>query len=262
MIRPNPSPTRSTSPGWCGAILSSILAMLCSFSNAQSAPTPTSSIRLRFLAFQPNLATREAYLHDPASANPGNGIQVHVKSYLNHETLPAVLASRNVVFTKSPDPASIKKPELWLSEATLPADLRSAVLLFMPEPKNAKFPFRIMVIDDSRNVFPPGTFRITNLSPSTVRIELEKRPWIIKPGTTEFLSDPPVRHGNLCGMKTYVFENQSWRRIASGLWPHPGKKRVIQLLYYHPAANQVQLRAFDDVMPADDPAPPPPAATP
>lgn len=219
--------------------------------NAQStAPQPT-PLRLRLLAFQPSLATDEVYMHDPAANEPANGVRLPMKSYLNHESVPAILKSRKLVLTKAADPASLKDPAQWLAEATLPEGLRSAVLLCLPEAAGSKTPFRMLVIDDSKKAFPAGSFRVTNLSPSQVRIELEKRPWVVKPGTTELIIDPPVRHGNLSGMKTYVLENQNWRRIASGIWPHPGKGRVIQLLYYHPVAKRVQLRAFDDVPPRE-----------
>lgn len=219
--------------------------------SAQSvAPSPT-SMRLRFLAFQPGLATDDAFLHDPAAPDANRGIHAPLKSYLNHESVTAALKSHKLVITTSANRASLNNPDQWLAEATLPAGLQSAVILCLPEDPGAKTPFRVLVIDDSKKAFPPGSFRVTNLSPSQVRIELEKRPWEIRPGTTEIIIDPPVRHGNLSGMKTFVLENQNWRCIASGIWPHPGQERVIQLLYYHPIAKQVQLRSFDDVPPSE-----------
>lgn len=245
---------------WLLAPLLWMLAALTSTTtlNAQ-APTPaTLPVRLRLLAFHSHQATEEAFLHDPAAANGANGTQVHIKSYLNHQSEVLTPKSRKLVFTRSANRASLADSNTWLAEVSLPAGVRSAVLLFMPESPDSKIPFRIMVIDDSKESFPQGTFRVTNLSPLPVRIELEKRPWVIQPGKTELISDPPVRHGNLCGMKTFVQEAQGWRRIASGIWPHPGKKRVIQLLYYHPAAKQVQLRAFDDVQPPEAPPQPRP----
>ena len=231
------------------------LASACLLSAQSAAPEPT-PLRLRLLAFQPSQATDEVFLHDPAATEPANGVQLPLKSYLNHESVPAILKSRKLVLTKAADPASLKNPEQWIAEATLPEGLRSAVLLCLPEAAGAKTPFRVLVVNDSKKAFPAGSFRVTNLSPSQVRIELEKRPWVIQPGATKLITDPPVRDGNLCGMRAYVLENQNWHRIASGIWPHPGKGRVIQLLYYHPVAKRVQLRAFDDVPPRD-PAPQP-----
>lgn len=219
------------------------------------APSPT-PMRLRLLAFQPGLATDAAFLHDPAGPEGNRGTHAPLKSYLNHESVTAALKSHKLVITKSVDRASLKNPDQWLAEATLPTGLQSAVILCLPDAPGAKMPFRVLVIDDSTKAFPPGSFRVTNLSPSQARIELEKRPWEIRPGATEMIIDPPVRHGNLSGMKTFVLENQNWRCIATGIWPHPGKERVIQLLYYHPAAKQVQLRAFDDV-PSSQSVPPP-----
>jgi hypothetical protein len=224
--------------------------------SAQSAGPPPMPLQLRLVAFQPSQATDEVFLHDPAATEAANGVQLPMKSYLNHEFVSANLKSRKLVLTKTADSSSLKNPDQWIAEATLPEKLRSAVLICLPEARGAKTPFRVLVVDDSKKAFPAGSFHVTNLSPSQVRIELEKRPWVIKPGATELIVDPPVRHGNLSGMKTYVLENQNWRRIASGIWPHPGRERVIQLFYYHPVIKQVQLRAFDDVPPRETDPPP------
>ena len=224
---------------------------------ATDAPAPV--VRLRLLAFQPGQATADSFLHDPAAPDATPGVKAPVKSYLNHESVTFAPRSRRLVLTTSPERASIHKPGDVLAEATLPDGVPSAIMLCLPASPGAKSPFRILVIDDSTKSFPPGSYRLTNLSPSKVKIELEKRPWVIEPGATELIVDPPVRHGELCGMKAFVSENGNWRRISSGIWPHPGQARVIQLLYFNPATRQVQLRAFDDVPPAD---PPPAAASP
>jgi hypothetical protein len=231
------------------------IASACMLTAQPATPAPA-SLQLRLLAFQPGQATEQAFLHDPAAPAAASGVKAPIKSYLNHEVVPAIALSSKLILTKSADRASLKQPDQWLAEVTLPSGLRSAVLICLPEATGAKHPFRVLVIDDSKKAFPPGSFRVTNLSPSQVRIELEKRPWVIKPGATEMIVDPPVRHGNLSGMKTFVQEGQTWRRIASGIWPHPGKERVIQLLFYHPVTKQVQLRAFDDIPPRDPSAPP------
>ena len=233
----------------CAAILGSLwLAPACLPGAAAVAAEPI-PVNLRLLAFQPTQASDEVFLHDPAAASAGPGLRLPLRSYLNHESVPAVLKNRKLVLTTKPDPASIEDPGQRLAEATLPKGLDSAVLLCLPDAEGAKNPFRLLVIDDSEKSFPAGSFRITNLSPSKVRLELEKRPWVIEPGATELIVDPPVRHGDLCGMKAYALQNRNWHRIASGIWPHPGRERVIQLLYYHPGARKIQLRAFDDVPP-------------
>lgn len=231
------------------------LASACMLTAQPASPAPL-PLHLRLLAFQPGQATDQAFLHDPAAPPTAGGIKAPVKSYLNHEFTPVIATSPKLILTKSADRASLTQTDQWLAEITLPGGLRSAVLVCLPEPAGAKYPYRVLVIDDSKKTFPPGSFRVTNLSPSQVRIELEKRPWVIKPGATEMIIDPPVRHGNLSGMKTFVLEGQNWRRIASGIWPHPGKERVIQLLFYHPVAKQVQLRAFDDIPPRESSTPP------
>jgi hypothetical protein len=59
-------------------------------------------------------------------------------------------------------------------------------------------------------------------------------------------------------MTAFCHRDNEWRRIGAGLWPHPGTKRVVEVLYDDPASGQVQLRGFRDVavrdnLPADAP---------
>jgi hypothetical protein len=210
-------------------------------------------IELRLLAFQPEMSTDEVFAHDPAATNKAAGVNTPLRSYLNHQFTTLMASSRRVVFTKLPDRSSLAQPDAVLGEWQVPVGLRSAILLFLPEKTGAGHPYKIMAIDDSKNAFPVGTFRVSNLSPHPVRILLEEKNYDFKPGQTGFITDPPVREGNQSGMKAYSFHDNNWQRIGSGIWPHPGESRVVQILFIHPARGHVQLRAFDDVPPRDMP---------
>jgi hypothetical protein len=214
------------------------------------------AVELRLLVFHSSDARDEVFAHDPAAPEEVAAVKTPLRSYLNHQFATVMLTGRKVVFTKEPDRAALTRPESLLAELDLPADLRSAILLFLPEKAGAKQPFRVLVIDDSKRAFPAGSFRVSNLSPQPVRIVLESKTYEFKPGATQFIEDPPVRDGNQSGMKAFAFHNGNWQRIASGIWPHPGRGRAVQVLFVHPATGMVQLRAFDDVPPRD-PAPQP-----
>lgn len=216
---------------------------------AQVAKEKTASppVRLRLLAFQPRYAMEQVFVHDPMAAAEVSGQALPMRSYLNHEATMISLASRKLILTKSAEASS--RREQRLAELELPEKITSAVLIALPNAEGAATPYRLLVVPDTIEDFPAGTFHVINLSRLTVRLELEKKPWVIAPARTVQIKDPPVRHGNQCGMKAYVKEQQNWRRVASGLWPHPGRERVIQLLYENPATHQVQIIAFDDVRP-------------
>ena len=208
-------------------------------------------LELRPLAFHSTLAVQEAYAHDPAAPANTAAIKTPIKTYLNHEFATVFLTGRKIVFTTKPDRESIKRPGELIGEATLPDDLRSGILLFLPAKPGETSSCRILPINDSKGAFPAGSFRVSNLSPQPVRIVLEEKNHDFKPGATGFITDPPVREGNQSGMKAFAFTDNTWQRIASGVWPHPGTNRVLQILYFDAAAGHVQLRAFDDIPPRE-----------
>lgn len=212
---------------------------------------PPANFELRLLAFLPGMTTDEVYAHDPAAAEDAPAIQTPLRSYLNHQFATVPLTGRRVVFTNLPARASLKQDAAVLAETTLPEKVRSAILLFLPGKSGAKHPYQILAIDDSKSAFPAGTFRVSNLSPQEVRIELEDKKYTFKPWATDFIKDPPVRDGGQSGMKAFALADGHWRRIGSGIWPHPGNNRVVQVLFLHPATGLVQLRAFDDVPPRE-----------
>ena len=216
---------------------------------------PPLRAEIRVLAFQPDLAIGEAFAHDPAlteaAAAAAVGVRIPVKSYLNHEFSTVVLTCRRVVFTTQPDHGSLTRPAELLGEVTLQEGVRSAILLCLPPAPGYKARFQILAIDDSKRAFPASTFRVSNLSQQSVRIVLEDKTYQFKPGETQLITDPPVRAGNQSGMKAFALHDDVWQRIGSGIWPHPGKNRVVQVLFTNPATGQVQLRAYDDVPPRE-----------
>jgi len=212
---------------------------------------PGNPVELRLLAFQPDLATADAFIQDPAATAKTAPVKAPVKSYLNHEFVTVILTTKQLAVTAKGDHDSLTRTGELLGEATLPEGVHSAILLFLPAAPDGKARCRILVIDDSKRAFPAGSFRVTNLSPEPVRIVLEDKTYQFKPGEVQLITDAPVRAGNQSGMKAFAFQDNSWQRIGTGIWPHPGKNRVLQVLFSSPATNQVQLRAYDDIPPRE-----------
>jgi hypothetical protein len=210
---------------------------------------PENRVEIRLLAFQSDMATDEAYVHDPAAAAKTAALKVAVKSYLNHEFATVSLTGRRLAVTTKADRESLTRAGELLGETDLPAGVRSAILLLLPAAAGGKARCQVLTIDDSKRAFPAGSFRVTNLSPQPVRIVLEEKIYQFKPGEIKFITDPPVRAGKQSGMKAFAFHDNVWQRIGSGIWPHPGENRVVQVLFTNPASGQIQLRAYDDVPP-------------
>jgi hypothetical protein len=204
-------------------------------------------IELRMLAFSPDLQKKEAYAHDPLADAAASAVPAPIKTYLNHEFSTVILKSRKVVFTTNKERESLKNDAEIIGEVTLPEGAKSAILLFLPG--KDKTHSRIMAIDDSKRAFPAGSLHITNLSPLPVKLMLESKQFDFKPGQMNLIEDPPLGESGQSAMRTFVFKNNAWSPVATGLWHHPGDARSVRVLFQNPNAGEVQLRAFDDIPP-------------
>lgn len=208
------------------------------------------------LAFSSSQQKKEAFAHDPLADASAVPVPAPIKTYLNHQFSTVVLKSRKIVFTTKIGRDSIKIPEDVIGEVTLPTSMDSAILLFLPgKDKNSA---QIMAIDDSKRVFPAGSFHATNLSPLPIRLMLEEKQFDFKSGQAQLIEDPPTGESGQTAMRTFSFRNGVWGPVATSLWPHPGDARCVLIFYQNPNAGEVQLRSFADVPPREPQAAAPP----
>ena len=88
---------------------------------------------------------------------------------------------------------------------------------------------------------------VLNLGPVPVTIELEKKPFVFEPGEIEVIKDMPVGAGQSAGMKASCERGGKKEMIASGLWPHPGGKRTLQVILENPANGRLEIKGIRDV---------------
>ena len=104
-----------------------------------------------------------------------------------------------------------------------------------------------MVVDDSKKAFPPGSYKILNLSSLPVKIELEKKAFDFKPGEIRNIENPPVNDANSSGFKGTCESGGQWEMFGSGTWPHPGGRRGLQVIIDNPDTKLVDIRGIRDV---------------
>jgi hypothetical protein len=235
--------------------------LLCAPAIAQQPPAPAQGgttpavppaeedgIKVRGLAFQLDAPPADVFAHDPSMGGQIPGAKVDVKTYLNHEVNMLPFKGPEVLFTKSADPASMKDPASLVAKAKLPSNLKSGIFMFLPGTGKAGDPaFRVLVIEDANRAFPPGSFKVMNLSPQSIRIELEKEKFDFRSGETRVIEDPPVGANNSSGMQAFTSSQGQVQRIASGIWPHPGTKRSLQIMFANPKTGQIEIRGVRDV---------------
>jgi hypothetical protein len=211
-------------------------------------PEEKPGLKIRSLSFQLDTPPTDVFAHDPALGGKIPGVKIDMKSYLNHEFNLQPSHPENLVFTKSADATSIKDAASIVAKAKVPANLKSGIFMFLPGSGKAGDPaFRVLVIEDSKQAFPPGSFKVMNLSPHRVRIQLENQNYPFASGETKVIEDPPVGANNASGMKAFASINNQEVRIAATLWPHPGTKRSLQVMFLNPKSQQVEIRGIRDV---------------
>ncbi len=227
---------------WLGAAI----LIAAPVADAQQPEDEQPGLRIRGLSFQLEKPLAEIYAHDPSSNEAG--VKVAVKSYLNHEVDIVPVRGTALVFTTKPDPASAKSTADLVAKVSLPANLKAGIFMFLPgSGRPGDPPNRVLVIEDQMKVFPRGSLKILNLSPLPVRIQLEKQNFDFRSGETKIIEDPPVGESNSSAMMAWVIRNKQPERIGAQVWPHPGSRRVLQVLFENPKSGRVEMAGFLDV---------------
>lgn len=217
-------------------------------SPAPGVPAPTAGLQVRGLSFRLDSPPDAVYVHDPSAGGQALGVKLEVKSYLNHEFSVLPFKGGSLVLATGAEPAALKNPATVVAKVKLPDGFKSGIFMFLPGTGVAGDPpFRVLVIGDTRREFPAGSVKILNLSPQAVRIQLETKVFDFKSGESRVIENPPVAANQTSGMKAFAFSDGQWRRIASTVWPHPGEKRVLQVLFENPKSHQVEIRGVRDV---------------
>lgn len=229
-------------------LLAGALLLLTLPIQAQDAAVSTRVLEIRGLSFVTDKAMPQLYVHFTAGQPDAVGIPVNVKSYLNHEAEELTVLGNEIVFTVDASRASLKTQDKQVAKVKIPAQLKSAILMFLPGGGTDEVPkCQVMIIDDSVRAFPRGSLNVINLSHNPLRIELEKKPFDFKSGEMRLIENPPVGEGNASAMTAYTFQQEQWQRIGASSWPHPGSKRVIQVAFDNGESRQVEMRGIRDI---------------
>ena len=210
-------------------------------------------MKIRAISFMVDKPITGLFAHDPSLPAPLPGVAFPVKTYLNHEFSMVPVKGDTVVFTASADAASAKDTAKILTKAKLPAGFKKGIFIFLPGTGRPGDPaYRVLVMDDSLGSFPRGSVKVMNLSPVPVRIRLEKTNYEFKSGETQLIKDQPVGDNNSSSMMAFALKGTEWQRVGAGVWPHPGEKRVIEIIFENPLSRQVELAGIRDVAVRDN----------
>ena len=204
--------------------------------HAPAAGKPSADVRIRAVVSVPGAVPETLRV---LSGDKSAGV-IHPKSFLNHEfdTLP--LTTGKLEFSSESDPVS------RIGTCEIPAGIKSVILVFVPE-VSGKPACKVIAVDDSPKVFPVGSINVLNLGSLPVRIELEKEFFEFKAGEIRVIPNPPTGPNGASAMKAFRKIDGKWENFSSGAWPHPGPKRVLQILTDNPDTKQTEVRGIRDV---------------
>ena len=188
----------------------------------------------------------EVHIHQDGGA-PDAGV-MEVGPSLGDSATELKLKGSKILLTTKAGAASAKDPAQLIGSCQLPAGGGPVILVFVPE-KPGGATCKVVVVDGSKKAFPPGSFKVLNLSSLPVKIELEKKPFAFKPGEIRNIENPPVNDANASGFKGTCESGGQWETFGSGVWPHPGGKRSLQVIVDNPDSKLVDMRGIRDIAP-------------
>lgn len=200
--------------------------------------------RVRALSLQAGATADELYAH--AVNGTATAGSIHLKTFLNHEFDTLKLKDSKLVFTTKPSAASATDTAAKIGTCEIPAAAKSVILLFIPEIPDQPA-CKIVVVNDGTKAFPSGSINIVNLSSLPVKIQLQDQAFEFKAGEIRAIPNPPADSSQASVMKAFCQRDGKWEQFTSGAWPHPGDKRVLQILTDNPATSQIEIRGVRDV---------------
>lgn len=210
---------------------------------ASSLIAMSAEIELRAVSISRSYPAGKVFLHEAKGKK--DGVEILVKSFLNHESQTLKLDGTSLVFSAKADRASLEDESKFLGKMELGANTQSGILLFYSE--GPDLPGKVEWVDDSAKSFPAGSVKFVNLSPSAIRVELEEKNYDCESEKSINIIDPPMRANNSSGMRGFSKEGAEWTQVTSGVWTHPGDKRILQIAVMNPRSKKVQFKSIRDI---------------
>jgi hypothetical protein len=130
---------------------------------------------------------------------------------------------------------------------TLPATVRQALVVFMPNAKNAALPWRAFAIEDSEKTFPNGGALVINLHNADIRFAIGENKYLLKPGDRYAMQPPKQRDEFNMATMTFEFSLQDqWIKASESRLRFTEGLRYLMLAYRDPASQRPRLSTYQD----------------
>lgn len=132
--------------------------------------------------------------------------------------------------------------------ATIPADVKSAILVFVAVPKAAgSLPWRVFVIEDSAKNFPDGGAFVANFHSQDIRFVIGENKLMLHPAGSHGVARPTQRDD--FNMATVVFQFQqgdTWRDASESMMRFLPGMRYLMFAFVDAASGRPRVVTFQD----------------
>jgi hypothetical protein len=226
--------------------LSAVLTAIFSIQTAIAQAPPEVAVTVRAVLHDPTKPMSEFFAADQNGVvNRINLIQEGLSEARQIMPVNGFLVLYN---TASVDP---KKPEGKIAATVrVPAGLRKAIAVIVPGPADKQPPFRMVLIDDSPDVFKRGESRAVSLVPVETALQAGEHKLQVESG--KIVSVPPVKKVNEFNMAQanfYYKEGDNWVAFTERQLQFLDDFRRIFLIHVTPGSTQPFVSTVLDTAP-------------
>lgn len=135
-------------------------------------------------------------------------------------------------------------PPRLVAEAQLPQS-RSVILIFLRNKDEKNHGYRVIALDSSRKMLPPGVNLFINVSSAVVAGKIDSRSFQVAPNATYQL---PMIGDKMVDVPAKFFykTDSEWRPLSSTIWAFDPKWRFLMFIYDHPTLKRPAMRGVTE----------------
>lgn len=218
-----------------------VVAALLFSAQAQEKPAP---VRIRAVLHDPVRPHADLYYPD----DKGALVQLAFRPQDLTETLLIMPVNGSLVLYDKAVINPEKPLENLAASAKLPADLKRAVCVVMPNPIGAKPAYRMLLIDDSEKAFPGGESRALSLINVETAIQAGEHKLPVQPGKIARVPVvSKVDDFNMAQTNFYYQQDGSWVAFAERQLQYLNACRRLFIIHATPGALQPTVTTIVDV---------------
>lgn len=141
--------------------------------------------------------------------------------------------------------AADRKP---IANATIPASIKAAILLFVPAPKTGStLPWRVFVIEDSEKNFPDGGAFVANFHTDDVRFIIGEHKMLLPSGRFSGVAPPAKRDDFNMAPVVFQFQKENtWRDASETMLRFLPSFRYLMVTFVDPESGRPKVVTIQD----------------